>query len=281
MGDYLKLIRPLNCFMSAVAVFIGGMISAWDGSLSAGETNGILVAMLAVFLFVAAGNSLNDYEDRDIDKIAHPDRPVAAGRMSPRSALRLSYAFFFLSAVASTLIFYPKIVVYPLALLLLNMVIMLSYEKRLKKEGISGNLSIAWLTASLFLFGAVSAGGINTLTALFVFMAFLAIFAREVAKDIEDMEGDRGVRRTAPLTYGVGRASVFAYVSIIAAVAISPLPYILGIVSPYYLAFVLPADAIFIYSVLLLAKKSPAGSQNWAKAGMLVSLVAFAVGVFA
>ena len=59
------------------------------------------------------------------------------------------------------------------------------------------------------------------------------------------------------------------------------MPYIAGVVSPYYIAFVIPADAIFIYSVLLLAKKSAASSQQFAKLGMLVSLIAFALGVFA
>jgi len=275
--SFLKLIRPLNCAMSAVAVFIGGFIGTGMAIFSESALPGIVLAMLAVFLFVAAGNALNDFEDRDVDKKAHPERPVASGKIRPQTALRLSYILFFCAAILSAFIHFPRF--QPLLLLAVNLIVMLAYEKRLKSEGLSGNLSIAWLTSSLFLFGAVAADSINRVTAIFILTAFFSILGREIVKDIEDLEGDRGTRRTLPITSGVGLSSALAALSFAVAIAISPLPYFLNLLSQYYLAIVLAADAIFIYCIILLGRKYPGDSQKFAKAGMLLSLVAFAVGV--
>jgi geranylgeranylglycerol-phosphate geranylgeranyltransferase len=277
MHRYLQLIRPLNCVMSAAAVFIGGFIGMGTAIMSPGALPGVALAMLAVFLFVAAGNSLNDYEDREIDKKAHPARPVPSGKIKPGTALRLSYFLFFAAALLSAFVSFPRF--QPLLLLIINLIVMLSYERRLKSEGLSGNLSIAWLTSSLFLFGAVAVDRINAATAIFIIMAFFSILGREIVKDIEDMEGDRGVRRTLPMTSGTGVATTIASFAFIVAVALSPLPYVLGLLSHHYLAIVLAADAIFIYCVILVGRKYPKDSQKYAKAGMLLSLAAFAVGV--
>ena len=163
----------------------------------------------------------------------------------------------------------------------INLAVMVSYEKALKSSGIAGNLEISYLIASLFVFGAVSAGNVGTVIVYFAAMAFLANFMREIAKDIQDMDGDRGVRNTAPLAHGVGAASALASFSLLAAVFLSPVPYLVHITTVYYLAIVLAADAIFIYSIFLLGRRMAKGSQTCAKLGMLLSLLAFAIGVVA
>lgn len=281
MLDYIRLMRPLNCAMSALAVFLGAFIVEGTGLLALRSARPVLIAMAAVVFFVGAGNALNDYEDRELDKKAHPERPVPSGRMRPESARGFAYACFAASAVFGAFTGFPRLALWPLLLLLLNVVLMVSYETRFKKEGLPGNFLIAYLVSSLFLFGALSAGHVSRLVLLFVAMALLSIFGREVAKDIEDVEGDRGERVTAPMTYGVGKASAFASAGFALAVAISPLPYLLGLFPWHYLAVVAFADAIFIYCIILLSKNKPGRAQNFSKLAMLVSLAAFAAGVLA
>ncbi|PKM92058.1 MAG: digeranylgeranylglyceryl phosphate synthase, partial [Euryarchaeota archaeon HGW-Euryarchaeota-1] len=41
----------------------------------------MLIAAAAIFLFSSAGNVLNDYFDREIDKINHPERPIPSNRV--------------------------------------------------------------------------------------------------------------------------------------------------------------------------------------------------------
>lgn len=280
MVGFASLVRPVNCAMSAVAVLLGGFICLGRDIFSPERGLPIALAMIAVVLFVGAGNALNDYEDRRIDKIAHPHRPLPSGRMKPKTALSLSIIFFSAAVVMGLIINITRPL--PLLLLLVNLLVMVSYEKKYKKEGIPGNLSISWLTSSLFLFGAVSAGGITILIILFIAMAFLASFTRELIKDIQDMSGDKGIRRTAPIIYGRGSAGWLAALSIGGAVALSPIPFILGFLpSLYYMIIVLVADAIFIYSVILLFYGKSERSQIAAKTGMLVALIAFASGVAA
>ena len=152
MGVYLSLLRPLNCAMSAAAVFLGGYISAGNSIFTMDNLIPISIAMAAVVFFMGAGNSLNDYEDRHIDKKAHPERPIPSGKIRAKSVRSIAYAFFAISAVLAAFINPGR--PFPLALLLINLAVMVSYEKALKSSGIAGNLEISYLIASLFVFGA-------------------------------------------------------------------------------------------------------------------------------
>ncbi len=46
----------------------------------------IAISCIIVSIFMAGGNTLNDYIDRDIDVNAHPERPIPQGIISPRTA---------------------------------------------------------------------------------------------------------------------------------------------------------------------------------------------------
>ena len=36
----------------------------------------LVLGCITVIFFIMGGNSLNDYLDRDLDKLAHPERPL-------------------------------------------------------------------------------------------------------------------------------------------------------------------------------------------------------------
>jgi len=157
----------------------------------------------------------------------------------------------------------------------LAIVLMLSYEARLKKGALIGNVEIAVLTGMLFLLGGAVVGMMERTYAI-ALLAFLAILGREIVKDIEDMEADFD-RQTLPKRIGARNAGVIASFAFLAAVVLSPLPYIEGTFGIWYLAIVAFADAMFIYCSIIHFQ-NPTKGQKVAKYAMLLALVAFLVG---
>lgn len=230
----------------------------------------LLLSSAIVFAFIAAGNSLNDYTDREVDKKAHPQRPIPAGLIAPDRVLAVSGALFGVSLVLS--LFLDPL---SIGIVISAIFVMLAYEARLKREGLAGNLSISWLTAALFLLGGAIVGEVER-TLVFAAMAFLATLGREIVKDIEDMESDFD-RRTLPMRVGRHTAGVVGRGAFVAAVGLSPVPFIVGHFGLGYLIVVLIADAIFIYCSAVHFQ-NPRRGQKLAKLGMIIALVAFLVG---
>ncbi|MEE9237617.1 MAG: UbiA family prenyltransferase [Thermoplasmata archaeon] len=275
MRGYLRLIRPVNCVMSAVGCLLGSYVAV--GSTAPLDLLLALQAAAIALLFTAGGNSLNDYYDRDVDGINHPDRPIPSGSVSPRGALAMA-AILFAPTIPWSLFIRWELLV----LVLINLALMSSYEVVFKREGFRGNMLISWLVSSLFIFGglAVYEGSIEALQrVLFLaLLAFLATLGREVIKDIEDVTGDVG-RRTLPMRLGETGAGRVASLSLLLAVGLSAVPATLGVLSIYYLFTVLGADAMFIYAALNSSRR-PATARRAAKYGMLIALLAFLVGGF-
>ena len=274
MKAVLRLLRPLNAAMSAAAVAVGAIVSVGlDGA--AARWPSVALGGVTVFLFTGAGNALNDFYDQDGDRVNHPDRPIPLGQVTPRAAFDLALALFVLAMVASAFLNLAAI-----ALVVLSLVLMVSYEQRFKANGWIGNLVIAWLVGSLFLFAGlcVYEGAVRPLqiAASLAVLAGSSTLAREVVKDIEDVAGDVD-RVTLPKRRGVAFAGWVAQAVLGLAVALSIVPAALGILGPWYLPFVGAADAIFIYAALH-ATRSPGQSERAMKMAMIVALVAFLAG---
>ncbi len=276
MAGILRLARPLNCLMSAVGVGVGGLVgvgpAAW-GVLAAP----LGLAAIAAAAFTAGGNALNDIFDRETDRINHPDRPLASGRLTLGAARIFTASAFALAALLALFINRPA-----LGIVALNVLLMVSYEAWLKARGAAGNLVIAYLVGSLFLFAGVSVfqTAFDPLirTGILAALAFLATLGREITKDIEDMRGDVD-RRTLPQQIGAKRAGIVAAFVLVLCVALSALPLYLRVLGIGYAILVVPADGMFIYAALHSAA-NPARSQRVTKYAMIVALAAFLVGAF-
>ncbi|MGD1061092.1 MAG: UbiA family prenyltransferase [Methanomassiliicoccales archaeon] len=268
MNRFAQIFRFGNCGIAVLGLLSAAIIAAGTGLLD--HWPQVAIAAGVVFAFVAGGNSLNDYLDREVDRFAHPERPIPSGRMRAKTALRLSAGAFVISFLLSLLLDFWSILIVISAI-----AIMLAYEFYTKKMGLAGNLSISWLTAALFLLGGSVVGGVDRTIAIAA-MAFLATLGREVVKDIEDMKADFD-RVTLPKRIGKKHAGFVGSVAFLAAVALSPEPYLIGVFNWPYLVPVAVADAIFIYASIVHFQ-NPKRGQTWAKYGMLVALIAFLVG---
>ncbi len=276
-----ELTRPGNTFAAGVLTFIGAFVAG--GVFTDSRPVQVAAAVMATWLATGAGNAINDYFDREIDRINAPDRPIPRGAVSPRGGLIFSVVLFVGAIVAAL-----ALPVFAIAIAALNLIALVAYTKLFKGLPGVGNAVVAYLGGSTFLFGsaavaadtgslAVPIEGIRTAGILFL-LAALSTFTREIIKDVEDMAGDReeGLN-TLPLAIGARPATAFGMVLLLVAIAASPLPYLWGVFGVSYLAVVLPADAIMLYAAVE-SFDDPTAGQNHLKYGMFLAAIAFVIG---
>lgn len=269
MNRWLKLIRVGNCIMSVFGVLAGMFIAVGLHFLDYPAK--MVTAMLVGFFIPAASNSLNDFLDRENDKINHPERPIPSGLIMPKHALQLSIFLFVLgNALSLTLPLYAFLIVLSASLL------MIVYESKLKKKWLIGNMVVSIATGEILLFGSSVFNKFQAVGILFILIFFISL-GREIIKSIEDLKGDTD-RVTLPAKIGTKNAGIIACIAIIIGIMLSPLPYYLyPIMNFNYIIIVIAANIIFIISCITISS-NPHRAQKLIKAGMLVALIAFIVG---
>ncbi len=276
MRDALRLVRANNVVVSFLGTVVGGLAALAAGlHLSGTLWLYLFLAAASTALITAAGNVLNDVGDLEGDRLNHPDRPLVTGAIRPTTARGLTAVLF----VAGVAVAVPVALAEPLLGLILVLAVagLLAYEFRGKAAGFVGNVTVGGLTAMVFLYGGAAVGHVLPVLP-FAGMAFLATLSREVIKDMEDVAGD-AERRTLPKTHGMGTAAAVARVAVVAAIALSVLPF-LWYLSPRswaglaYAAVVAAADLGFVVSVLWLPRRLRL-EQTVSKGAMAVALAAF------
>ncbi len=270
MNAYLEILRPFNALMGVIAVLLVALISG-------NFTLYVPVACFIVFIFTGAGNAINDYFDHKIDAINKPERPIPSGRISLTTALIYSVSLFVISTIMAFIIgIIPGIIV------ILSAVLMYLYAYKLKTSCLIGNLSIAFLTGLCFVFGGVvlDAVGLSILLGIY---AFLMTMAREIVKDMEDVEGDsiEGAS-TFPIKHGMKVSSILAAAFMVIASLTSPILYFIGIFNIIFLIILVFAIYIFIScAVSILRDQSMENTRKVSKKikmGMGIVFLAFALG---
>ncbi|WP_121742360.1 geranylgeranylglycerol-phosphate geranylgeranyltransferase [Natronorubrum halophilum] len=263
----LELMRPVNVIAASVLTFIGAFVA---GGV-AGYPLEVVTAVAATGLAVGAGNAINDYFDREIDRINQPGRAIPRGAVSPRGALAFSLVLFAAAVVLAVTLPAPAI-----AIAAINLAALVAYTEFFKGLPGLGNALVAYLVGSTFLFGAAAVGDMGPAVILFVLSA-IATVTREIIKDVEDLEGDReeGLN-TLPIAIGARRALQVAAALLVAGVLASPIPYLLYFGVPYLL-IVLPADAIMLYAAFE-SFEDPTAGQSHLKYGMFLAALAFIAG---
>jgi geranylgeranylglycerol-phosphate geranylgeranyltransferase len=162
-----------------------------------------------------------------------------------------------------------------------NSILLIAYAAKFKSTPLIGNIVVAYLSASIFLFGG-ALNGIDGLIHIIPVAAitFCAMLCRELLKDAEDVEGDRaGGADTVPIRIGIKKTSEVACITAVLAVAASFIPYFWWGV--WYLAGIIVVDIIIIFAVLrALSCETPtcvkaSNASSLLKAGMFASLVVF------
>jgi len=267
LSAFLRLIRPVNCVMMGVAVIVGASLVTYPNF----STN-LLLAFITSFTLTAASMAINDYYDRDIDAINEPQRPIPSGVISPKEALFLALV---LSVIGFVAAFGTN--VYCLIVAVIAWIVSVTYVTKGKRTGLPGNLLVSTCVVIPFIYGGFATGSPELTTMIFVAIAFLSNTGREVAKDIVDVEGDKSQDiKTIPVVHGERVAAFVSSIFFILAVALSPLPWLLELVSPWFLPLVILTDAGLVWSSFSLARDH---SRNNARRVKNLVLIWFVTGL--
>ena len=225
--------------LGVICVYVGGLVAgAQYNSLN------LFLAMLSTLFIGSSAQTINDYFDWNIDKINHPERPIPKGILKPNEMLYFSIILFLIGFIISIFInlLCVLIVVFSLIMLIL-------YEKYLKNIGITGNITVGFISALSFTYGGAAVGN-PFASILLSAIAFFLFTGRETLKDVQDVKGDVLSRSTLPMKIGEKNAAIVGSVFLIIALLITPLPYLLGQLRIGYLLFITIVDLICIYAII-------------------------------
>ena len=87
---FVRIIRPVNFIFVIITTLFGALYPNFY------EVNRFMVfAALSAAFISAAGYVVNDYFDRNIDKINRPDRMIPSEKFLPTLLIALDYFFLF------------------------------------------------------------------------------------------------------------------------------------------------------------------------------------------
>jgi geranylgeranylglycerol-phosphate geranylgeranyltransferase len=252
------LMRPINCVMVGFAVIVGAALTTRDVlSLS---WQSLVLGFVTGFTLTAASMAINDYYDRKIDSINEPSRPIPSGLVAPRNALIFAFALTALGFAAALLTNF-----YSLLVAIFAWIVFTVYTTVGKQTGLFGNFLVSVCVAVPLVYGSFAATeGLETNVLIFALMVFLANTGREITKGIVDVQGDKSNDvRTLAVRFGGKIAAVAAAGFFVGAVLLTPLPWLLGLVSAWFLPLVIVTDlGLLLFSASLLRDHSRDNSRK-------------------
>jgi len=278
---YLRLMRPVNCLMMGIAVIVGAALAS-PHDLSTWLN--LVYGFVTGFALTGASMAINDYYDREIDAVNEPNRPIPSGSIKPREALAFAViltAIGFVTAFANT---YLLTSIFCFAVAIFAWVVFTTYTTIGKRSGLPGNFLVSTCVAVPFIYGSatiVNKVELNVL--IFASMAFLSNTGREITKGIVDVKGDemKGVK-TLAVRHGQKNAAIAATIFYLLAVLLSPIPWVLELVSFWFVPFVAMTDfGLAVSSFLLLkdySRENARKVKNIVLLWLAIGLLAFVAG---
>ncbi len=252
MKNLIKLTRLPNSLMAGSGVVIGFICMERLTSIS-----DILWGFVSLSLLAMGGNIQNDLKDIVTDSHSHPDRPLVAGNFS-RSRLQMLYLILFTAGWAAS-----RMVSLTHGILALVIILLLwIYNHSLKGRSLVGNLTVSFL-CGISIYFAEWPGLINHTLVPFTF-AFISTLAREILKDIQDIEGDlRAGLSTLPIKFGVKTAKKISGVLIVLVLFLLPFPTTFF---GYHFSFGIAALILVVIPLLKALFQISGKKPQWSKA---------------
>ena len=282
LSGLLQLIRPINCTMMGFAVIVGAsLVDASAHIFSPDMSINLILGFITSFTLTGSSMVINDYYDRPIDAINEPSRPIPSGLVSIREALFLAIALSIIGFAAALRTSLPCLLI-----AIITWIISATYNTKGKYTGLLGNFLVSTCVVVPFIYGGFTVDkGLTLTTLLFVAIAFLSNTGREVTKGIVDVHGDRSQNvRTIAVLYGEKNAAVVSSIFFVLAVGLSPLPWLLRVVSDWFLPLVILTDAGLILSSASLirdhSKENARRIKNSNLTWFITGLSAFVAGSF-
>lgn len=287
---FIKLVRPLNLIIIVISMY--GIAWYFEGVFSVEASLGItsftfFLLVLSTVMIAAAGNIINDYFDIKADLINKPDRVIIGKHVKRRVAILSHWLINFLAFSIAVYLSWKLQTYWYLFIHLLTINLLWYYSLRLKREFFIGNFLIAGLTALVpllvgyyyFHIREVTADGssdgnyypfaenaIPYYTLLLTFaisgFAFVMNLAREIIKDMEDVEGDKKLRaKTVPIVLGIKKSKWVSGIVLSATILISTSIWMVYSTVPVSSMIPVFVSAIIILVCFILLISSSTKSQ--------------------
>ena len=290
VGSWFTLFRFGNSLTGLIGVIFGSLLAL--DQIPRGDLASITILHgLSVWAFMCSWNALNDILDVEIDKLNQPNRPLPRGDISLNNAkfitailmcfslFCLVYAGYISSSIEDGFESWaPSILIWLLAIFLLtNYESSSNYSLKLKDRGLPGNFAISLSVGMVILFGA--AGVFEPTEPRVLSLFFIGItynLAREIVKDIEDMEGDEG-RNTLAMRIGVEKARVLAWMILLLTMVSILAPFALEIFPASHLLLIIPGLMTIFLVKRKLAYAEDRNAQKLIKKSLQLTLLGFIV----
>jgi 4-hydroxybenzoate polyprenyltransferase len=227
----LRIIRPINLVIIAITMYgCRYFVLAANGYQKIhDEPLLFFFVVISTLLIAAGGNIINDYFDVKADKVNKPEKLIVGKLIEKRKAILLHWMLngiaFLIAVIVSVYVKSSSIVLIHLA----SINLLWFYSLYFKKKPFIGNFVIALLTGLIPILVIVYFEVLNNFNKPFsafhedswsvhlnynflyvlALMAFIQNLAREILKDVEDIEGDKKIAaRTVPMILGVQRTKL-------------------------------------------------------------------------
>jgi geranylgeranylglycerol-phosphate geranylgeranyltransferase len=271
----IKLIRPVNYVITFVSVIVAAIIC------QPYKTPGlnIFLAAFAASFALASGNIINDINDVEADKINKPFRPLPSEKIKINQVYGLYISSVFISIVLSFFLNQVALVI-----VLFSIILLFVYSKFLKQIPLIGNITVAFLTGLVFIFGGVVVE--NPMAAIVpAIFAFLINLIREMVKDIEDVEGDNEVGViTFPIKFGFQKSKIIILLIAATLILCTLYPFLTQLYKiEYFVVVMIIVNPMLVYCMKKLfedtSQKSLKKISNLLKLSMVFGLIAIYLGV--
>jgi geranylgeranylglycerol-phosphate geranylgeranyltransferase len=230
----------------------GGLALLTSLAITKGSINAetALLTFFSMAFITSAGFSINDYFDKESDAIIKPKRPIPSGALSLKQVITISAFLFTLGLLLGSLINALSFVI-----LLIDSLLLLVYSALVKrKSGFAANILVGILTGTAFLYGeSTISSNTLTLTSLSLYPIAFGTIGGNVLRDILSLEGDSKVGYpTLPQKVGNTNSVKIGALFFSLCGLLTPLPFLIGTFSAYYLIPVLLWSALLLYSSIRL-----------------------------
>jgi 4-hydroxybenzoate polyprenyltransferase len=196
---WFDLVRVFN-----LPIPLAGMLAGAYSSPVA-EPWRLLIVLVAAMLGCAVTQSYNDYEDRDVDKVNAPFRPLPSGRLAPKSVLLGGHGLALVGALMS-------LAAEPLSVpIVFGTFLLTRYYPRAKKVTLANHLMMPAALALTPLYGSlVVHGRLNPLAIVSSAAILLGDINMNVVGSFKDLWDRSAQERVLPVVVGARAAVVIA-----------------------------------------------------------------------
>ncbi|PHR33284.1 MAG: hypothetical protein COA38_05365 [Fluviicola sp.] len=283
---FIRLIRPLNLIIIALTMYgLGWYFDPMEGcSCTYIVTDWpFFWLVFSTVLIAAGGNIINDYFDVRADRVNKPHRLIITKHIKKRTAIVMHWT---INLIAFSIALYLSWIMdsfWYLFIHLFSINVLWFYSMYFKRQFLTGNVLIAALTAlvpvlvGIFFYQQNLANTEWYNMELFPFnlqgstpriimyislglaiFAFLLNLAREVIKDMEDVDGDKKLHaKTLPISWGYKKSKWFVGIALFAAICAAGM--LIYLIEAFTIMTVLPgiiAAILILIAIILVSSAS-------------------------